>query len=263
VEDSPPLAGAGGGKKNSPSKKNLTRMGKNKLKRFAENETFENLFQHNSFDARNEPFPWKGKWHAHYFKNQNPVVLELGCGRGEYTIGMAQRFPDKNFIGIDRKGARLWRGCKDGMEQNLKNVAFLRVKIEDIEYYFDKNEVHEIWVTFPDPQLRKERRRLISPNFISKYEKIIAPTGIIHLKTDSRELYEYVVKTAPIEKWNIITNIEDVYKTGATSVLTEIQTFYEKKWLLEGKPISYIALQIFDAMKALTQQGKTSYGNFS
>jgi len=217
-------------------------MGKNKLKRFAENETFENLFQHNDFDARNEPFPLKGKWHTSYFKNNNPIVLELGCGRGEYTIGMAQCFPDKNFIGIDRKGARIWRGCKDGIEKNLKNVGFLRIKIEDIEHYFDTNEVHEIWVTFPDPQLRKERRRLISPNFISKYQKIIDPTGIIHLKTDSRELYEYVVETAPIEKWEILENIANVYETGESSILTEIQTFYEKKWLLEKKAISYISL---------------------
>jgi len=217
-------------------------MGKDKLKRFAENETFENLFQHNNFDVQNEPFPLKGKWHSNYFKNDHPIVLELGCGRGEYTIGMAQRFPDKNFIGIDRKGARLWRGCKDGIEQNLTNVAFLRIKIEDIEYYFDKNEVHEIWVTFPDPQLRKERRRLISPNFISKYQKIIDPSGIIHLKTDSKELYEYVIATAPIEKWNVVEHIANVYETGETSILTEIQTFYEKKWLLEGKVISYIAL---------------------
>ena len=218
-------------------------MGKNKLQRFAENETFDNLFQHNHFNARTEPFLLKGKWHSDYFKNDHPIVLELGCGRGEYTIGMAQRFPDKNFIGIDRKGARIWRGCKDGIEQNLKNVAFLRVKIEDIEYYFAQNEVHEIWVTFPDPQLRKERRRLISPNFISKYKMILDSTGIVHLKTDSRELYEYVTEIAPIEQWHIIENIANIYENGAPSILTEIQTFYEKKWLLEGKAISYVCLK--------------------
>jgi len=219
-------------------------MGKNKLKRFAENETFENLFQHNEFNARTEQFPLKGKWHSEYFKNDNPIVLELGCGRGEYTIGMAQRFSNKNFIGIDRKGARLWRGCKDGIEKKLKNVGFLRIKIEDIECYFDKNEISEIWVTFPDPQLRKERRRLISPNFISKYQKIIDPIGIIHLKTDSRELYEYIMEIAPIENWILIDNIPNVYDTCENSVLTEIQTFYEKKWLQERKIISYISLSV-------------------
>jgi len=220
-------------------------MGKNKLKRFAENETFENLFQHNNHDINNEPFVLKGKWHTHYFKNSNPIVLELGCGRGEYTIGMAQAYPEKNFIGIDRKGARIWRGCKDGIEKNLKNVAFLRIRIEDIEHYFAANEVQEIWVTFPDPQLRKERKRLISPNFISKYRKILNPDGIIHLKTDSRELYEYVLATAPAENWQVLNNIDNIYNNVAeTSILTEIQTFYEKKWLLEGKVISYISLNI-------------------
>jgi len=220
-------------------------MGKSKLKRFAENETFENLFQHNYYSENNEPFQLKGKWHSNYFKNKYPIILELGCGRGEYTIGMAQSFPDKNFIGIDRKGARLWRGCKDGIEKNLKNVAFLRIKIEDIEQYFAPNEVQEIWVTFPDPQLRKERKRLISPNFISKYRKIISPGGIIHLKTDSRELYEYVLEAASAENWKVLRYIDNIYNNvEEASILTEIQTFYEKKWLLEGKPISYISLNI-------------------
>lgn len=219
-------------------------MGKNKLKRFAENETFPNLFQHTDFDPQTESFHLSGKWNADYFKNTNPIVLELGCGRGEYTIGMAQRCPVKNFIGIDRKGARIWRGSKDGVEQNLTNVAFLRIKIEDIANYFDANEVHEIWVTFPDPQLRKERRRLISPNFIGKYRQILDETGIIHLKTDSRELYDYVLENAPQENWVIEKSMFDVYQQEEIPILTEIQTFYEKKWLLEGKPISYIRLRL-------------------
>ena len=218
-------------------------MGKNKLKRFAENETFENLFQHNYYNVRENPFPLRGKWHSNYFKNNNPIVLELGCGRGEYTIGMAQSFPDKNFIGIDRKGARIWRGCKDGIEKQLLNVGFLRIRIEDIEHFFAPNEVSEIWVTFPDPQLKKERKRLISPNFISKYRKILTPAGIIHLKTDSKELYEYVLETAPKESWTVLNNIDNIYNNiAAPSILTEIQTFYEKKWLLEDKVISYISI---------------------
>jgi len=218
-------------------------MGKNKLKRFAENETFENLFQHNYYNVRENPFPLRGKWHSNYFKNNNPIVLELGCGRGEYTIGMAQSFPDKNFIGIDRKGARIWRGCKDGIEKQLLNVGFLRIRIEDIEHFFAPNEVSEIWVTFPDPQLKKERKRLISPNFISKYRKILTPAGVIHLKTDSKELYEYVLETAPKESWTVLNNIDNIYNNiAAPSILTEIQTFYEKKWLLEDKVISYISI---------------------
>jgi len=219
-------------------------MGKNKLKRFAENETFENLFQHNHYTMSEESFPLKGKWHSNYFSNENPIVLELGCGRGEYTIGMAQSFPDKNFIGIDRKGARLWRGCKEALEKNFKNVAFLRIKIDDIEHYFTQNEIQEIWVTFPDPQLKKERKRLVSPNFISKYRKILNLSGVVHLKTDCRELYEYVLETASKENWNIVDNIIDIYNNvKGTSILTEIQTFYEQKWLTEGKTISYISFQ--------------------
>jgi len=220
-------------------------MGKNKLKRFAENETFENLFQHNYYNVRENPFPLRGKWHSNYFKNNNPIVLELGCGRGEYTIGMAQFSQDKNFIGIDRKGARIWRGCKDGIEKQLFNVGFLRIRIEDIEHFFAPNEVSEIWVTFPDPQLKKERKRLISPNFISKYRKFLTPAGIIHLKTDSKELYEYVLETAPKENWTVVNNIDNIYnKVVAPSILTEIQTFYEKKWLSENKTISYISISI-------------------
>ena len=219
-------------------------MGKNKLRRFAENETFDNLFQHTNFDALNQPFPLRGEWHSQYFKNNNPIVLELGCGRGEYTIGLAERFPDKNFIGIDRKGARIWRGCKDAIEKSLKNVAFLRISIEDIESYFALNEVQEIWVTFPDPQPKKERRRLISPNFISKYRKFLTSNGILHLKTDSREFYDYVLETAPTGNWIIVDNIPNLYNTESISVQKEIQTFYEKKWLLEKKTIFYLSITL-------------------
>ena len=227
-------------------------MGKNKLKRFAENETFENLFQHTDFDIRKEPFPLKGKWHQQYFKNEHAIILELGCGKGEYTLGMANLFPEKNFIGIDRKGARLWQGCKKALENKMDNVAFLRIKIEDIEYYFAQEEVDEIWVTFPDPQLKKERRRLISPNFISKYQKIINKNGIVHLKTDSKELYDYIIEKAPEEHWKIVANLENVYSHNSDLIscvqgsqfLTSIQTFYEKKWLLEEKTILYLAIKL-------------------
>jgi tRNA (guanine-N7-)-methyltransferase len=219
-------------------------MGKNKLQRFAENETFDNLFQHNEFEARDGKFPLKGKWKTDHFKNEHPIILELGCGKGEYTIGLAKRFPESNFIGIDRKGARLWRGCKDGIEQGIQNAAFLRIKIEDIEHYFESGEVQEIWVTFPDPQLRKDRRKLVGPNFVGKYKKIFGNEGILHLKTDSRELYDYLKETASQEGWEITEDIYDVYQEAIGTILTDINTFYEKIWLKEGKVISYLRLKV-------------------
>ena len=219
-------------------------MGKNKLRRFAENETFTNLFQHSEFEAREGLFPMKGKWHQEYFKNENPIILELGCGKGEYTIGMSQRYPDKNFIGIDRKGARLWRGCKDAFEQNIPNVAFLRIKIEDIEHYFASGEVSEIWVTFPDPQLKKERRRLVGPTMVNKFKKIFKQPGIMHLKTDSRELYDYLKEETVVQGWEIMEDVYNVYTERPGTLLTEITTFYEEIWLKEGKLISYLQLKI-------------------
>lgn len=218
---------------------------KRKLQRFEENKTFGNLFQHQDYDIRNDAFPMKGKWHEH-FGNNNPIVIEVGCGKGEYTVSLAQRFPEKNFIGIDRKGARLWRGCKDAIEQNIGNAAFIRTRIDDIEHYFAKGEVAEIWVTFPDPQPKKERRRLVSPNFVERYKKVWGSEGILHLKTDSRLLYQYLVETAQGQKWELLENIEDIYteQNPKYPYLTEIQTFYEKIWLSEGSLISYIKLKI-------------------
>lgn len=218
---------------------------KRKLQRFAENETFANLFQHQDYDILNDVFPLKGKWHE-YFGNRNPIIVELGCGKGEYTVSMAKQFHDKNFIGIDRKGARLWRGCKDAIEQNIPNAAFIRTRIDNIEHYFAQGEVAEIWVTFPDPQPKKARRRLVSPNFVERYKKVWEDIGILHLKTDSRLLYQYLIETSQEEHWEIIENIEDIYAQNDPKYpyLTEIQTFYEKKWLEEGSIISYIKIQI-------------------
>lgn len=220
-------------------------MAKHKLARFAENETFENLFQHTSYDRQNIPFPLKGKWGCDYFHNDNPITVELGCGKGDYTIALAKRYPERNFIGVDRKGARLWRGCKDAIEGNLANVAFLRINIDNIGYYFEKGEVSEIWVTFPDPQLKNERKRLVSPRFVGFYREVLPEEGgLLNLKTDSRELYEYVRETAPVEHWGVETDIEDVYAQPSNLLLTEVQTFYEKMWLAEGRTISYIRLKI-------------------
>src|ERR1051325_9312258 len=176
-------------------------MGKMKLQRFAENQTFTNLLQP-KLGYPPEGFTLKGKWNKDFFKKDQPIVLELGCGRGEYTIGLARRFPDKNFIGIDIKGARLWRGAKTGMEENLTNVGFLRILIDQIQYFFGENEVSEIWITFPDPQpqLSRERKRLTHPQFVNRYAGFLKPNGIIHLKTDSTSLYEYTLETIAAQK---------------------------------------------------------------
>lgn len=219
-------------------------MAKHKLARFAECKTFTNLFQHDQFDVRGEGFPLKGKWGTEYFHNGNPIVLELGCGKGEYTVGLAQRFPDKNFIGVDRKGARLWRGCKDALEQNMGNVAFLRTAIDDIFYYFAENEVSEIWITFPDPQPNKERKRLMSPRFVEKYKHFLSSDGVLNLKTDSRLLYDYIREVIPQQNWTLLEDIEDIYASGESSILTEIQTFYEKHWLEGGSTISYVRWRV-------------------
>lgn len=220
-------------------------MAKHKLQRFAENETFGNLFQRSKYDCAGVEFPLKGRWREDYFHNDNPIVLELGCGKGEYTIAMAQRQPDRNYIGIDRKGARLWRGCKDALEMGMGNVAFLRITIDRIGYYFAPGEVDEIWVTFPDPQLKHERRRLVSPRFVGYYREVMREGGgVLHLKTDSRELYEYVLETAPEQGWPVLSKVDDVYGEPCDAILKEVQTFYEKMWLSEGKRISYVSVKI-------------------
>ncbi len=225
-------------------------MAKHKLQRFAENETFENLFQHHHYNFQNEVFPLKGKW-ADYFKNDHPIVLELGCGHGDYTVAFAQQYPEKNFIGIDKKGARLWRGCKDAMEQQIANAAFIRTQIGFIDSYFAPGEVSEIWVTFPDPQPKKEHHRLVSPNFVERYKKVWGEKGILNLKTDSRLLYEYLLETAPQQGWKILANIEDVYANPDPKrpYLTSIQTFYEKKWLEQKSLISFICIEVDNSSK--------------
>ena len=212
---------------------------KHKLQRFAENETFTNLFQHHHYDIRNEGFPLKGKWHE-YFGNDHPIVVELGCGRGEYTVAFAQSYPDTNFIGIDKKGARLWRGCKDAIEQNIPNAAFVRTQIDFIDYYFAPGEVSEIWVTFPDPQPKKERKRLTSPRFVESYKRLLRPNGLIHLKTDSRLLYQYTLEQIELNGWQLQENVESVYEQSDSELLTTVQTYYEKMWLADGSLISYI-----------------------
>lgn len=214
---------------------------KNKLKRFHENESFANVIQPTREEVI-KGFPLKGKWND-YFENRNPIVLELGCGKGEYTVALAKKNPSKNFIGIDIKGARFWRGAKSSLEENLDNVAFLRTQIELIDLCFSMNEVSEIWITFPDPQIKYKRtkHRLITSDFLKKYQEILDADGIVHLKTDSEFLHGYLLGLLHEGEHNILYANHDIYNsTSPPAEAIEIQTFYEKQYLEANKPITYI-----------------------
>lgn len=218
---------------------------KNKLKRFAENETFPNVIQPSRKDIL-EGFELKGKWHSH-FNNDNPIVLELGCGKGEYTVGLAKRNHRSNYIGIDIKGARFWKGAKTALEENLNNVAFVRAQIELIDQLFDENEVAEIWITFPDPQIKYKRtkHRLTNPLFLKKYKEILKAEGIVHLKTDSEYMHGYTLGILQGMNSEILYSNHNVYHNeGSPADVLEIQTFYEKQYLEENKPITYIQFRL-------------------
>ncbi len=218
---------------------------KNKLKRFRENESFSNVIQ----PTRNEildAFRLKGNW-ASFFKNENPIVLELGCGKGEYTVGLAKRSPDKNYIGVDIKGARFWKGAKSALETGLKNVAFLRAQIELVDHLFGPDEIAEIWITFPDPQIKYKRtkHRMTNPGFLKKYQAILKPGGTVNLKTDSEFMHGYTLGLLQGQGHEIIYSNHDVYKNeGSPKEVLEIQTFYENQYLEKGKPITYIQFRI-------------------
>lgn len=219
---------------------------KNKLKRFKENETFDNVIQPKREEVSTGLYALKGNWKKH-FGNDNPIVLELGCGKGEYTIELAKRCVDKNFIGIDIKGARLWRGAKTALEENLSNVAFLRTQIELVDNLFDKNEVSEIWITFPDPQIKFKRtkHRMTNQSFLKKYRNILKTEGVVNLKTDSEFMHGYTLGLLQGLDLEIIYANHDVYKNeGSPKEVLEIQTFYEKQYLEKGKPITYIRFRI-------------------
>ena len=224
-------------------------MGKNKLARFAENKTLPNVFQPTRDEALNN-FHLKGKWRSEVFKNQNPIVLELGCGKGEYSVGLAKAFPEKNFIGIDIKGARFWFGAKEAIENNLNNAAFLRTQIELVDCFFDRDEVDEIWITFPDPQIkyRRTKHRMTHPDFLERYKKILKKDGIMHLKTDSEFLHGYTLGLLQGAGHEIISAHHDIYGAPeyepGTPLLREIKTYYEGLFSGKGKTITYIKFRI-------------------
>ncbi|MBL4605307.1 MAG: tRNA (guanosine(46)-N7)-methyltransferase TrmB [Flavobacteriaceae bacterium] len=218
---------------------------KNKLKRFKENETFANVIQPTREEVITN-FTHKGKWHS-FFKNENPIVLELGCGKGEYTIALAEKDPTRNFIGIDIKGARFWRGAKTALEEGLNNVAFIRTQIELVEYLFAEGEVDEIWITFPDPQIKYKRtkHRMTNHEFLKKYHHILKKEGIVNLKTDSEFMHGYTLGLLHGEGHEILHANHHVYKNlSSPKEVTETQTFYEKQYLEKEKPITYIKFRL-------------------
>lgn len=221
-------------------------MAKNKLKRFEENTTFPNLIQPKFEEVFRTEHPIKGKWNESFFKNNKPIVLELGCGKGEYTIGLAKQFPEKNFIGIDIKGARLWRGTKTAHENGMDNVAFVRTRIENITSFFGKDEVSEIWITFPDPQLKRinELKRLTSSVFLGLYKTFLKPQGLIHLKTDSIDLHRYTRALIDLNGLKVHSLTDDLYASVTDDPILSIRTFYEQQFLDQGLPITYLCFEL-------------------
>lgn len=220
---------------------------KNKLKRFKENDTFSNVHQPKREELVDSDYHLKNNWRAKVFKNENPIVLELGCGKGEYSVALAQKYPGKNFIGVDIKGARFWRGAKTAIEENIPNVVFLRTQIELIDYAFAENEVDEIWITFPDPQIKYKRtkHRLTNIQFLNRYRRILKPDGVVNLKTDSEFMHGYTLGLLHGAGHEVLYANHNVYKQeGSPEEVTSIQTFYESQYLEQNKPITYIRFKI-------------------
>ena len=216
-------------------------MGKNKLKKFAELEELDCVMQYPREKLLAEGFPFKGKWNLELFPKPNPIVLELGCGKGEYTVGLAKAYPEKNFIGIDIKGARIWKGAKEVDDADLKNARFLRTEIENISNFFAPGEIDEIWITFPDPQMQTARKRLTSSRFLKNYSELLKANGIVHLKTDSPFLYEYTKRLVEKNGLKVIRMTDDLYGSGMEDPVNSIKTFYESQWLSRGKSIKLIS----------------------
>ena len=222
-------------------------MGKGKLAKFADMATYENVFQYPYSVVDHVSFDMQGHWHEQYFHNQNPIVLELGCGKGEYTVGLAKLYPDVNFIGVDIKGARMWTGATQALQEGLKNVAFLRTNIEIIDRFFAPGEVSEIWLTFSDPQMKNPRKRLTSTYFMQRYRHFLVDGGIIHLKTDSNFLFTYTTYMVEKNRLPVEDRTDDLYGMAEKSSLKEaasIQTYYEGMWIERGINIKYMRFHL-------------------
>ncbi len=224
-------------------------MGKKKLQRFAEMETFNHVVQASFDEVFKKDYKLKNKWSSEFFKNTNPLILELGCGKGEYTVGLAKQNPDTNFIGIDIKGARMWRGAKTAVEEGIKNVGFIRTRIDLVNSFFGSEEVSEVWITFPDPQPKKYYKRLTSTRFLGYYQKFVKNNGFINLKTDSVELYTYTKKLIELNNMDLVTDTDNLYESDLVDETLSIKTFYEQQWLEQGKPIHYLRFKLNTAQK--------------
>lgn len=226
-------------------------MGKNKLKKFADMATFRCALQYPREVLLAEGFPYCGSWADGFFRHPGPLTLELGCGKGEYTVALAQANPDRNYVGVDIKGARLWSGARQVEEQGISNAAFLRTEIENIDKFFGPEEVDEIWITFPDPQMQKTRKRLTSPRFIEMYGRFLRPGGVINLKTDSPFLFEYTKRVAELNGFEILAITDDLYGSGMADPVSSIKTYYESQWLSRGKKIKLITMRplVFENLK--------------
>ena len=225
-------------------------MGKGKLAKFADMETYDCVFQYPYGALEHADFPLQGRWHEEFFHNQNPIVLELGCGKGEYTIGLAKLYPDVNFIGVDIKGARMWTGATEAVREGMKNVAFLRTNIEIIDRFFAPGEVQEIWLTFSDPQMKSPRKRLTSSWFLERYRHFLVDGGIIHLKTDSNFLFTYTSLLADRNHLPVDVRTTDLYGTDTSNSVADIkeassiQTYYESMWIARGINIKYMKFHL-------------------
>ncbi|MEA3452503.1 MAG: tRNA (guanosine(46)-N7)-methyltransferase TrmB [Bacteroidota bacterium] len=231
-------------------------MSKNKQQKFTEMAQFKNVLQPPIKGLLTKDYKYKGKWNEEIFKNSNPIVLEIGCGKGEYSVGLAQKYPNKNFLGIDIKGARIWKGAKRAIELNLKNVFFLRTKIDFLVRFFENEEISEIWIPHPDPQPKKPKKRLSSAHFLSIYQNIIKNNALIHLKTDSHLLHYYTLDMLKANNIETIEEYNDIYDANLENEITQIQTFYEQMFLKESSKITYLNFRLNKTLRLINPPTK-------